>query len=73
MNRCAQDCTENATAVATTARATTAIQTLASTRYKNGRRVNKRAANRFLNSCHSYAEDSPVVKLHWPEQYRGEA
>ncbi len=53
--------------------ATTAIQTLASTRYKNGRRVTKRSANRFLNTCHSYADDSPVVKLHWPEQYRGDS
>ena len=53
--------------------ATTAIQTLASTRYKNGRRVAKRSANRFLNTCHSYADDSPVVKLHWPEHYRGDA
>jgi len=25
-----------------------------------------------LNSCHTYADDSPVVKLQWPEHYRGD-
>jgi hypothetical protein len=53
--------------------ATTAIQTLASSRYKRAGAANKRPGNRFLNTCHSYADDSPVVKLHWPEQYRGDA
>ena len=50
--------------------ATTAIQTVASERSRRneGKPVN---ANAFLDSCHTYAADSPVVKLHWPEQYKG--
>ena len=55
--------------------ATTAIQTIASKRYSDddSSTRGKRGAARFLNTCHSYAEDSPVVKLHWPEHYRGQA
>lgn len=52
--------------------ATTAIQTMASTRYRRDRGEGKRGTNMFINTCHSYAEDSPVVKQHWPERYRGE-
>ena len=29
------------------------------------------SASLFLNSCHSLADDSPVVKEHWPKQYQG--
>ena len=50
--------------------ATTAIQTMASLRYRRQGSKEKRRSNRFLNSCYSYAEDSPVVKEHWPESYR---
>lgn len=53
--------------------ATTAIQTIASARSSRGGDKPRRASNQFLNSCHSYADDSPVVKLHWPEHYRGES
>ena len=37
------------------------------------RRRNTDGKNRnpaFLDSCHTYASDSPVVKLHWPDYYR---
>jgi len=49
--------------------ATTAIQTIASERSRRseGKPAN---SNAFLDSCHTYATDSPVVKLHWPEQYK---
>ena len=53
--------------------ATTAIQTLASARYQSDAKKGERSPNQFLNTCHSYAEDSPVVKQHWPEHYRGGA
>jgi len=52
--------------------ATTAIQTIAS---EHARRSESKGQNRppaFLNSCHTYADDSPVVKLQWPEHYRGD-
>ena len=51
--------------------ATTAIQTLASERIKRPARHSQIRSNPFLNSCHSYADDSPVVREHWPEHYRG--
>jgi hypothetical protein len=51
--------------------ATTAIQTLASARYRGDRNKGGRNSNQFLNTCHSYADDSPVVREHWPEHYRG--
>ncbi len=49
--------------------ATTAIQTIASEKMKfnKGQRVDN--SNIFLGSCHTYAADSPVVKMHWPDQY----
>ncbi len=50
--------------------ATTAIQTIASAKSRQAGNKGKRASNLFINSCHSYAEDSPVVKLHWPQHYR---
>jgi hypothetical protein len=52
--------------------ATTAIQTLASEKIKRDEKRAGRRRNVFLNACHSYADDSPVVKEHWPEFYRGE-
>ena len=51
--------------------ATTAIQTIASARRRGDKSGKAAAENAFLNTCHSYADDSPVVKLHWPQQYRG--
>jgi hypothetical protein len=45
--------------------ATTAIQTIASAK-------SRPRSNAFLDSCHTYASDSPVVKLHWPEHYSGD-
>lgn len=51
--------------------ATTAIQTLASARYRSNAKKGGRGPNQFLNTCHSYADDSPVVRQHWPEHYRG--
>ncbi|MCP4874178.1 MAG: DUF2889 domain-containing protein [Gammaproteobacteria bacterium] len=53
--------------------ATTAIQTIASERAGRNEDESEDSYNAFLNSCHTYAEDSPVVKLHWPEHYKGEA
>lgn len=50
--------------------ATTAIQTIVSERMKRGGRHSKGGSKAFLNSCHTYAADSPVVKLHWPEHYQ---
>jgi hypothetical protein len=51
--------------------ATTAIQTLASASYRSDRQKGARSPNQFLNTCFSYADDSPVVREHWPEHYRG--
>ena len=51
--------------------ATTAIQTLASEAEQSATARKKESRNPFLNSCHSYAENSPVVKEHWLEHYRG--
>ncbi|TNF88997.1 MAG: DUF2889 domain-containing protein [Gammaproteobacteria bacterium] len=52
--------------------ATTAIQTIASARSRLAQKNSSRSVNAFLDSCHTYASDSPVVKLHWPEHYSGE-
>jgi len=52
--------------------ATTAIQTIASENFKRSEANSEPRNNLFINSCHTYADDSPVVKLHWPEHYRGE-
>ncbi len=51
--------------------ATTAIQTIASERSRRNEKKPTGNSNAFLDSCHAYATDSPVVKLHWPEQYKG--
>jgi len=50
--------------------ATTAIQTIVSEKMKRSEGKPQGSSNAFLNSCHSYAVDSPVVKLHWPEHYQ---
>ncbi len=50
--------------------ATTAIQTIVSEKMKRSEGKPQGSSNAFLNSCHSYAADSPVVKLHWPEHYQ---
>lgn len=51
--------------------ATTAIQTIVSERIKRSNGKPSNVTNTFLNSCHSYADNSPVVKYYWPDQYRG--
>jgi hypothetical protein len=50
--------------------ATTAIQTIASERIRRSESQGQRRPPAFLNSCHTYADTSPVVKLQWPEHYR---
>jgi len=52
--------------------ATTAIQTIASAKSRLGQNKSGRSSNAFLDSCHTYASDSPVVKQHWPEHYSGD-
>ena len=52
--------------------ATTAVQTITSAKVKSGKDASRGSSNAFLDSCHSYAADSPVVKLHWPEHYQGD-
>jgi hypothetical protein len=53
--------------------ATTAIQTIASEWIRRSEGSVDKRPPAFLNSCHSYADTSPVVKLQWPEFYRGDA
>jgi hypothetical protein len=52
--------------------ATTAIQTVFSSksRTKNNAKQQKKLSPSFIDSCHSYSADSPVIKEHWPESYR---
>ena len=53
--------------------ATTAIQTISSARFKQSSKTsstNQKSMMTFINSCHSYQLDSPVVKEHWPDLYR---
>jgi len=49
--------------------ATTAFQTLS---YERLNKTDQQAKPRYLDSCLSYASDSPVVKNHWPKFYTGE-
>lgn len=60
--------------------ATTAIQTITSEKMKlqsetAGQSRNSNSSNRkglkspFIDSCHSLAAHSPVVEMHWPDQY----
>ena len=51
--------------------ATTAIQTIASEKMKRDRDSNNSRSSYFIDSCHSLSSDSPVVKMHWPDQYNG--
>jgi hypothetical protein len=52
--------------------ATTAIQTISSAKSRLGQsKARRSSSSAFLDSCHTYASDSPVVKLHWPEHYTG--
>ena len=53
--------------------ATTAIQTIASEWIRRSEGSVDKRPPAFLNSCHSYADTSPVVKLQWPEFYRGDS
>ncbi len=52
--------------------ATTAIQTIASEHASRSESKGEKHPPAFLNSCHTYADNSPVVKLQWPEHYRAE-
>ena len=52
--------------------ATTAIQNITSAkiqRLKQQSEAKTSSRLTFINSCHSYASHSPVVKTHWPDQY----
>lgn len=56
--------------------ATTAYQTLVSEKERShgeqqqASSTAKRSAPGFLNTCHSHALHSPVVKEHWPDHYQ---
>jgi len=57
--------------------ATTAFQTMAKERLlQPGPSTRSASSNRkgmkspFIDTCHAMAADSPVVKLHWPDQFR---
>lgn len=59
--------------------ATTAIQTMASERIKQESTARKHQKNdrtgyksAFIGSCHALAANSPVVKMHWPDQYKND-
>ena len=49
--------------------ATTAIQTIISARINKRKDDEQGNPEAFINSCHSYASYSPVVKDHWPDFY----
>lgn len=51
--------------------ATTAIQTITSEEIERSESSpHGESTTVYLNSCHSYASDSPVVKSHWPQHYQ---
>ncbi len=52
--------------------ATTAIQTVVSEYRRKSTGADGVNPKAFLNSCHSYAETSPVVREHWPDHYKKE-
>ena len=59
--------------------ATTAIQTMASERIKLESESRKHQTedrkgykSPFIGSCHALAASSPVVEMHWPDQYQSE-
>lgn len=51
--------------------ATTAIQVTFQERHRLAAHPEESPVSEQLNSCHTYAEDSSVVKTYWPELYRG--
>ena len=51
--------------------ATTAIQTIISENIRRAKGTSGKRQNDLLNSCYSYAEDSPVVRSHLKDFYRG--
>lgn len=55
--------------------ATTAIQTISSERIKRSTqtKADSPSKSNFFNTCYSLAANSPVVKEHWPEQYRSDS
>ncbi len=54
--------------------ATTAFQTLVSLKNSANNDGKEQPHDEYvpylINSCHTHAEDSPVVQQHWPEYYR---
>ena len=53
--------------------ATTAIQTLSRKRQNQEASSKNQLPKRssiFIDTCHALSADSPVVKQHWPDQYR---
>ncbi len=56
--------------------ATTAFQTMVSIsgpdKIPEAGKAAREHAPVYMNSCHSYATDSPVIKVYWPEFYEGE-
>lgn len=52
--------------------ATTAIQVTFQERHRLAKSSDESPVSEQLNSCHTYAADSQVVKTHWPELYRGD-
>ena len=56
--------------------ATTAFQTLVSVKRVQGtdgeNQDHAEYVPHLINTCHTHAEDSPVVKENWPEYYKGE-
>ncbi len=53
--------------------ATTAVQTLSSKRQNqeaNSKNQRPKRSSNFIDTCHALSADSPVVKQHWPDQYR---
>lgn len=59
--------------------ATTAIQTMASERIKREHESRKHQQgdrkgykSAFIDTCHALAATSPVVKMHWPDQYQSD-
>ena len=51
--------------------ATTAIQTITSEKIRRSKDQKRRGSAAFIDTCHSYAADSPVIKQHWPDYYTG--
>ena len=50
--------------------ATTAIQTVSSENIKRCEKRPQGSRNAYLNTCHAYADFSPVIKEHWPQDYQ---